>query len=67
MNREYTVGEFRKVVDTLCELVPRMQIAYADLLGEKNTVCSLKSTAEVMQQNRAIICGFLGTLSKFSV
>ena len=43
MNREYTVGEFRKVVDTLCELVPGMQIA-AD-----------------------IICGFPGTLSKFSV
>ena len=42
MNREYTVGEFRKVVDTLCELVPGMQIA------------------------TDIICGFPGTLSKFS-
>ncbi|KAI3691102.1 hypothetical protein L2E82_49319 [Cichorium intybus] len=27
MNREYTVGEFRKIVDTLTELVPGMQIA----------------------------------------
>ena len=42
MNREYAVGEFRKVVDTLCELVPGMQIA------------------------TDIICGFPGTLSKFS-
>jgi hypothetical protein len=44
-----------------------MQIAYADLLGKKNIIRSLKSTVEVMQQNMAIICGFLGTLSKFSV
>jgi radical SAM superfamily enzyme len=31
MNRGYTVGEFRKVVDALCELVPGMQIA-ADII-----------------------------------
>lgn len=33
MNREYTVGEFRKVVDTLCELVPGMQIATDIICG----------------------------------
>ncbi|CAL5027441.1 unnamed protein product [Urochloa decumbens] len=33
MNREYTVGEFRKVVDTLYELVPGMQIATDIICG----------------------------------
>ncbi|KAL3324255.1 hypothetical protein AABB24_038438 [Solanum stoloniferum] len=33
MNREYTVGEFRKVVDTLMELVPGMQIATDIICG----------------------------------
>ncbi|OEL25561.1 Threonylcarbamoyladenosine tRNA methylthiotransferase [Dichanthelium oligosanthes] len=33
MNREYTVSEFRKVVDTLCELVPGMQIATDIICG----------------------------------
>uniref|UniRef100_A0A0A9EX89 Threonylcarbamoyladenosine tRNA methylthiotransferase n=1 Tax=Arundo donax TaxID=35708 RepID=A0A0A9EX89_ARUDO len=33
MNREYTVGEFRKVVHTLCELVPGMQIATDIICG----------------------------------
>uniref|UniRef100_A0A0D9W544 Threonylcarbamoyladenosine tRNA methylthiotransferase n=1 Tax=Leersia perrieri TaxID=77586 RepID=A0A0D9W544_9ORYZ len=33
MNREYTVGEFRRVVDTLCELVPGMQIATDIICG----------------------------------
>ncbi|KAL3845649.1 hypothetical protein ACJIZ3_003052 [Penstemon smallii] len=33
MNREYTVGEFRKVVDTLIELVPGMQIATDIICG----------------------------------
>ncbi|KAM0005620.1 putative tRNA (N(6)-L-threonylcarbamoyladenosine(37)-C(2))-methylthiotransferase [Helianthus debilis subsp. tardiflorus] len=33
MNREYTVGEFRKVVDTLTELVPGMQIATDIICG----------------------------------
>ncbi|KAM3360837.1 threonylcarbamoyladenosine tRNA methylthiotransferase isoform X1 [Capsicum galapagoense] len=33
MNREYTVGEFRKVVDTLMELVPGMQIATDVICG----------------------------------
>ncbi|XP_062225679.1 uncharacterized protein LOC133924248 [Phragmites australis] len=33
MNREYTVGEFRKVIDTLCELVPGMQIATDIICG----------------------------------
>ncbi|GJN02903.1 hypothetical protein PR202_ga20294 [Eleusine coracana subsp. coracana] len=33
MNREYTAGEFRKVVDTLCELVPGMQIATDIICG----------------------------------
>ncbi|KAI3807463.1 hypothetical protein L1987_23391 [Smallanthus sonchifolius] len=33
MNREYTVGEFRKVVDTLTKLVPGMQIATDIICG----------------------------------
>ncbi|GFP81389.1 threonylcarbamoyladenosine tRNA methylthiotransferase [Phtheirospermum japonicum] len=33
MKREYTVGEFRKVVDTLIELVPGMQIATDIICG----------------------------------
>ncbi|XAR57488.1 tRNA (N6-L-threonylcarbamoyladenosine37-C2)-methylthiotransferase [Bertholletia excelsa] len=33
MNREYTVGEFRTVVDTLYELVPGMQIATDIICG----------------------------------
>ncbi|XP_059280525.1 uncharacterized protein LOC132034252 [Lycium ferocissimum] len=33
MNREYTVGDFRKVVDTLMELVPGMQIATDIICG----------------------------------
>uniref|UniRef100_A0ACD5UXU9 Uncharacterized protein n=1 Tax=Avena sativa TaxID=4498 RepID=A0ACD5UXU9_AVESA len=33
MNREYTVSEFRMVVDTLCELVPGMQIATDIICG----------------------------------
>ncbi|KAJ8458346.1 hypothetical protein OPV22_031272 [Ensete ventricosum] len=33
MNREYTVSEFRKVVDTLKELVPGMQIATDIICG----------------------------------
>ncbi|CAN4119690.1 unnamed protein product [Withania somnifera] len=33
MNREYTVGEFKKVVDTLMELVPGMQIATDVICG----------------------------------
>nr|CAE01708.1 OSJNBb0086G13.6 [Oryza sativa Japonica Group] len=33
MNREYTVSEFRRVVDTLCELVPGMQIATDIICG----------------------------------
>ncbi|KAI3685179.1 hypothetical protein L6452_34415 [Arctium lappa] len=33
MHREYTVGEFRKVVDTLTELVPGMQIATDIICG----------------------------------
>ncbi|KAJ3675206.1 hypothetical protein LUZ60_004248 [Juncus effusus] len=33
MNREYTVGDFRKVVDTLIELVPGMQIATDIICG----------------------------------
>ncbi|KAL8225672.1 hypothetical protein R6Q57_018229 [Mikania cordata] len=33
MNREYTVREFRKVVDTLTELVPGMQIATDIICG----------------------------------
>lgn len=33
MNREYTVSEFRKVVDTLTELVPGMQIATDIICG----------------------------------
>ncbi|KAL2893535.1 Threonylcarbamoyladenosine tRNA methylthiotransferase [Bienertia sinuspersici] len=33
MNREYTVEEFRKVVDTLTELVPGMQIATDIICG----------------------------------
>ncbi|XP_051139565.1 uncharacterized protein LOC127257225 [Andrographis paniculata] len=33
MNREYTVSEFRKVVDTLIELVPGMQIATDIICG----------------------------------
>lgn len=33
MNREYTVGEFRTVVDTLTELVPGMQIATDIICG----------------------------------
>jgi len=30
--------------------------AYADLLLEENTICSLKSTAEVVQANMVILC-----------
>lgn len=33
MNREYTVSEFRTVVDTLIELVPGMQIATDIICG----------------------------------
>lgn len=33
MNREYTVREFRTVVDTLTELVPEMQIATDIICG----------------------------------
>ncbi|KAJ1388575.1 TRAM domain [Sesbania bispinosa] len=33
MNREYTVGEFRTVIDTLTELVPEMQIATDIICG----------------------------------
>ncbi|KAL2467598.1 Methylthiotransferase [Forsythia ovata] len=33
MNREYTVGEFRTVVDTLTEMVPGMQIATDIICG----------------------------------
>lgn len=33
MNREYNVNEFRKVVDTLKELVPGMQIATDIICG----------------------------------
>ncbi|KAI3513427.1 hypothetical protein L1887_20761 [Cichorium endivia] len=33
MNREYTVGDFRKVVDTLTELVPGLQIATDIICG----------------------------------
>lgn len=33
MNREYTVSEFRTVVDTLIELVPGMQIATDVICG----------------------------------
>lgn len=33
MNREYSVGEFKKVVDTLMELVPGMQIATDIICG----------------------------------
>lgn len=33
MNREYTVGEFKTVVDTLTELVPGMQIATDIICG----------------------------------
>lgn len=33
MNREYTVAEFRTVVDTLIELVPGMQIATDIICG----------------------------------
>lgn len=33
MNREYTVTEFRTVVDTLTELVPGMQIATDIICG----------------------------------
>ncbi|KAL5216126.1 hypothetical protein ABZP36_007527 [Zizania latifolia] len=33
MNREYTISEFRRVVDTLCELVPGMQIATDIICG----------------------------------
>ncbi|CAK9186988.1 unnamed protein product, partial [Ilex paraguariensis] len=33
MNREYTVNEFRMVVDTLTELVPGMQIATDIICG----------------------------------
>lgn len=33
MKREYTVGEFKKVVDTLMELVPGMQIATDIICG----------------------------------
>lgn len=33
MKREYTVAEFRKVVDTLIELVPGMQIATDIICG----------------------------------
>lgn len=33
MNREYTVAEFRTVVDTLTELVPDMQIATDIICG----------------------------------
>jgi hypothetical protein len=29
-------------------------LAYADLLWEKNTIRSLKNTAEVVQQNKAL-------------
>lgn len=37
MKREYTVGEFRKVVDTLLELVPGMQIATDIICGFPGT------------------------------
>lgn len=33
MNREYTVSEFKTVVDTLTELVPGMQIATDIICG----------------------------------
>lgn len=33
MNREYTVSEFRTVVDTLTDLVPGMQIATDIICG----------------------------------
>lgn len=33
MNREYTVADFRKVADTLIELVPGMQIATDIICG----------------------------------
>lgn len=33
MNREYTVSEFRKVVNTLYELVPGMQVATDVICG----------------------------------
>lgn len=33
MNREYTVDQFKQVVDTLCELVPGMQIATDIICG----------------------------------
>lgn len=33
MNREYTVSDFREVVDTLTELVPGMQIATDIICG----------------------------------
>ena len=41
MNREYTVSEFRMVVDTLCELVPGMQIATDIICGFPGMVASI--------------------------
>lgn len=41
MNREYTVREFRTVVDTLTELVPGMQIATDIICGFPGLCLSL--------------------------
>jgi hypothetical protein len=47
MNREYTVSEFRMVVDTLCELVPSMQIATDIICGFPGMVASIRFSYSV--------------------
>jgi threonylcarbamoyladenosine tRNA methylthiotransferase CDKAL1 len=51
MNREYTVSEFRMVVDTLCELVPGMQIATDIICGFPGMVASIRFSCSVFSFN----------------
>ncbi|THG17496.1 hypothetical protein TEA_024751 [Camellia sinensis var. sinensis] len=60
MNREYTVGEFRTVVDTLTELVPGMQIATDIICGFPVTTKSLLvATVLVMVNCFCDLCSFI--------
>uniref|UniRef100_A0A0E0EGV3 Radical SAM core domain-containing protein n=1 Tax=Oryza meridionalis TaxID=40149 RepID=A0A0E0EGV3_9ORYZ len=50
MNREYTVSEFRRVVDTLYELVPGMQIATDIICGFPGTIKKILVSDEDFSQ-----------------
>ncbi|PPR83246.1 hypothetical protein GOBAR_AA37466 [Gossypium barbadense] len=54
MNREYTVSEFRTVVDTLTELVPGMQIATDIICGFPGTPAArMKKVPSTIVKNRS--------------